>query len=291
MSKIFSMRNFRTSTLGAAILLATAFSLPASAAEGGAEIERLDWTFSGLAGYFDKPQLRRGYLVYKNVCSACHGMRLLSYRNLSETGGPEFSEASVKEFASEVEVTDGPDDQGEMFTRPGIPSDRFVSPYPNDKAAAAAQGGAVPPDLSLIAKARAPAHARVWYTEPYYWLVDVLTGYQEGGPDYIHGLLTGYRDEPPAGVDVLPGLYYNEAFPGHQIAMPPPLSEGLVTYDDGTSETLENYSRDVTAFLMWASEPTLEERKKMGLTVLTYLAIFAVLLYLSKRALWNRIPH
>lgn len=291
MSKIFSMRYFSISALAVAGMMAMAYTLPASAAEGGAEVERLDWTFGGLAGHFDRPQLRRGYQVYSNVCASCHGMRLLYYRNLSEPGGPEFSEASVKEFASQAEVTDGPNDEGEMFTRPGIPADSFVSPYPNDKAAAAAQGGAVPPDLSLIAKARAPAHARAWYTEPYYWLVDVLTGYQEGGPDYLYALLTGYKEEPPADVNVLDGLYYNEAFPGHQIAMPPPLVEALVTYEDGTAETVENYARDVTAFLMWASEPTLEERKRMGLTVLVYLAIFAALLYLSKRALWHRIPH
>lgn len=291
MSKIFSMRNFGTSALGAVIMLATVFSLPAPAAEGGVEVERQDWTFGGLTGYFNRPQLRRGYQVYQNVCSACHGMRQLYYRNLSEPGGPEFSEASVKEFASQVEVTDGPNDEGEMFTRPGTPADKFVSPYPNDKAAAAAQGGAIPPDLSLIAKGRAPLHARAWYTEPYYWLVDVLTNYQEGGSDYSYALLVGYKDEPPAGVEVLDGLYYNEVFPGHQIAMPPPLFDGVVTYEDGTAETAENYARDVTAFLTWASEPTLEERKKMGLTVLAYLTIFAILLYLSKRTLWYRIPH
>ncbi len=290
MSKIFSMRNFRTSALGAALLLATAFSSSAGAAEG-VEIPRLDWTFSGLTGYFDKPQLRRGYQVYQNVCAVCHGMRQLYYRNLSEPGGPEFSETSVKEFASQAQVTDGPNDDGEMFTRPGKPADKFVSPYPNDKAAAAALGGAVPPDLSLMAKARAPAHTHAWYTEPYYWLVDILTGYQEGGPDYVHAVLTGYAEEPPAGIDVLPGLNYNMAFPGHQIAMPPPLSDGLVTYEDGTPETVENYAKDVTAFLMWAAEPTLEERKKMGLTVLVYLAIFALLLYLSKRTLWRRVAH
>lgn len=290
MSKIFSMRKFRTSALGAA-LLATTLSTASFAAGEGVEIPRQDWTFSGITGHFDRPQLRRGFEVYQNVCAACHGMRQLFYRNLSEPGGPQFSQARVAEIASQAQVTDGPNDDGEMFTRPGTPADRFVLPFPNEKAAAAAQGGAVPPDLSLMAKARAPAHARAWYTEPYFWLVDILTNYQEGGSDYLYALLTGYPDEPPAGVDVLPGLYYNAAFPGHQIAMPPPLADGLVTYEDGTPATVENYARDVTAFLTWAAEPRMEERKRMGLTVLVYLAIFTLLLFLSKRALWRRIPH
>jgi cytochrome c1 len=291
MSKIFSMRNFRTSVLGAAMLLATGLSTPSFAAGEAVEIPRQDWTFSGMTGYFDRAQLRRGYQVYQNVCAVCHGMRQLYYRNLSEPGGPEFSQARVLEIASQAQVTDGPNDDGEMFTRPGTPADKFVLPYPNEKAAAAAMGGAVPPDLSLMAKARAPAHAHAWYTEPYFWLVDILTGYQEGGADYSYALLTGYADEPPAGIDVLPGLYYNEAFPGHQIAMPAPLSDGFVPYEDGTAETLDNYARDVTAFMMWAAEPKMEERKQMGLTVMIYLGILAVLLFLSKRTLWRRIPH
>jgi cytochrome c1 len=284
------MRNFRTSALGI-VLLGAAFSTPSFAAGEAVEIPRLDWTFSGLTGHFDKPQLRRGYQVYQNVCSVCHGMRQLYYRNLSEPGGPQFAEATVLDMASQAQVTDGPNDDGEMFTRPGAPADRFVLPYPNEKAAAAAMGGAVPPDLSLMAKARAPAHARAWYTEPYFWLVDIVTNYQEGGADYLYALLTSYADEPPAGIDVLPGLYYNAAFPGDQIAMPPPLSDGLVTYDDGTPETAENYAKDVTAFMMWAAEPKMEERKKMGLSVLVYLGILTILLYLSKRTLWRRVPH
>lgn len=291
MSKIFSMRNFRRASALCVVSLATAFSTPSFAANDAVEIPRLDWTFSGLTGHFDRPQLRRGFQVYQNVCAVCHGMRQLSYRNLSEPGGPQFSQARVQEIASQAQVTDGPNDDGEMFTRPGTPADRFVLPFPNEQAAAAAQGGSVPPDLSLMAKARAPAHAHAWYTEPYFWLVDIVTNYQEGGADYLYALLTGYADEPPAGIDVLPGLYYNEAFPGHQIAMPPPLADGLVTYEDGTPETVENYAKDVTAFMMWAAEPRMEERKKMGLSVLVYLSILTLLLFLSKRALWRRVPH
>ncbi len=201
-----------------------------------------------------------------------------------------ISEGSVKQFAAEAQVTDGPNDDGEMFTRPGRPSDKFVSPYPNDKAAAAAQGGAVPPDLSLIAKARTVTRAAPWYMEPFYWLYDIATVYQEQGPDYVHALLTSYT-EPPEGVKVLAGTNYNTAFPGHQIAMPPPLVEGAVEYPEGVPATVDNYARDVSAFLMWAAEPKLEERKRMGLKVLVYLAILTLLLYLSKRALWRNVEH
>ncbi len=263
------------------------------AGEGAHEpvpVQKQDWTFGGLTGYFDKAQLRRGYMVYKNVCAACHGMRLLSYRNLSQPGGPEFSEANVLQFASEAQVTDGPNDEGEMFQRPGKPSDRFVSPYPNEKAAAAAQNGAVPPDLSLMAKARTYERAGPFYMEPLHWITDIATAYQEQGPDYIHALLTSYADPPPD-INLAEGMNYNKVFPGHQIAMPPPLSDGQVEYADGTPGTLDNYAEDVAAFLMWAAEPTLEERKRMGLKVLVYVIILAGLLYLSKRAIWRDVAH
>jgi cytochrome c1 len=217
-------------------------------------------------------------------------MRRLYFRNLSEPGGPQFSEGRVQTFAAEAQVTDGPNDEGEMFTRNGRPSDRFVSPYPNDKAAAAAQGGAVPPDLSLMAKARAIASSGAWYMEPLHWLYDIGTVYQEQGADYVYALLTGYQ-EPPQDMTMLSGMNYNAVFPGHQIAMPPPLVEGIVDYEDGTPATVENYARDVTAFMMWAAEPKLEERKRMGLKVLVYLSILMLLLYLSKRALWRNVEH
>jgi ubiquinol-cytochrome c reductase cytochrome c1 subunit len=287
------MRQIRgwLTVLAAGTALAIASTAPASAAEEGhIEIPKQDWSFGGMTGHFDNEQLRRGYLVYKNVCAACHGLRLLHYRNLSEPGGPEFAEGRVEEFAAEATVTDGPNDDGEMFTRPGKPADRFASPYPNAKAAAAANGGAVPPDLSVMAKARTIERAGPWFLEPLNWFSDIFTNYQEQGPDYLYALLTGYH-EAPAGMTMSPGMYYNAAFPGHQIAMPPPLSDGVVTYPEGVPATLDNYARDVTAFMMWTAEPKLEERKCMGWKVLAYLAILAALLYLSKRALWRNVKH
>lgn len=262
----------------------------ANAVEVETPIAPQEWSFSGMTGHFDREQLRRGYEVYKNVCSACHGLRLMHYRNLSEPGGPEFSEDHVLQIAAEAQVTDGPNDEGEMFTRPGKPADSFVSPFANAKAAAAANGGAVPPDLSIMAKARTVERAGPWYLEPLNWISDVATNYQEQGPDYIHALLTSYGDAPST-MTMAPGMYYNTAFPGHQVAMPPPLSDDLVPYPEGVPATTDNYSRDVSAFLMWTAEPKLEERKRMGLKVLIYLAVLAALLYLSKRLLWRNIEH
>jgi cytochrome c1 len=228
------------------------------------KIEAQDWTFTGPFGNFNNNQLQRGFQVYKQVCSNCHSMRLLSYRNLGESGGPEFKPEAVDALAAQVQVTDGPNDKGEMFQRPARASDRFRSPFANAEAARAALGGALPPDLSVMAKAR------------------------PGGPDYVYALLTGYRTTP-AGFELAPGMYYNVAFPGHQIAMPPPLSDGLVAYTDGTKPTLDNYARDVSAFLMWAAEPKLEERHQLGATVLTFLIVFAVIMYLAKRSVWARL--
>jgi ubiquinol-cytochrome c reductase cytochrome c1 subunit len=284
-------REFRKLLTVALVGAALAVMSPAFAAdEHPPEIARQEWTFGGMTGHYDNDQLRRGYQVYKNVCAACHGLRLLHYRNLSEPGGPELAEGNVEQIAAEAQVTDGPNDDGEMFTRPGKPADRFVSPYPNAKAAAAANGGAVPPDLSVMAKARGIERAGPWYLEPLNWISDVTTNYQEQGPDYMHALLTSYG-EAPSGMTITQGMYYNAAFPGHQIAMPAPLSDGQVTYPDGVPATLDNYARDVSAFLMWTAEPKLEERKRMGLKVLVYLAILAALLYLSKRALWRNVEH
>lgn len=271
-------------------LIGSGIGTAAQAAGAGVEIERRDWTFGGLFGYYDRAQMRRGYKVYKQVCASCHGMKLLYYRNLGEPGGPEFSEAKVKEIAAEAVVLDGPNDVGEMFERPGRPSDHIVGPFKNDKEAAAANNGAVPPDLSVIAKARGLPASAAWYMEPLHWLRDIATVYQEQGPDYIYALLTGYTDAPE-GVEMAPGMFYNKVFPGHQIAMPPPLSDEIVEYEDGTPPTVANYAADVSAFLMWAAEPTLEERKKMGVKVLVYLIVLSVLLYLSKRLLWSRVKH
>jgi cytochrome c1 len=228
------------------------------------EIAHQSWSFSGPFGTYDNAQLQRGFQVYKEICSNCHSMRLLSYRNLGEPGGPEFPPKAVQALAAQVQITDGPNDKGEMFQRPGRPSDHFRSPFANDQLARLANGGALPPDLSVMAKAR------------------------EGGPDYIYALLTGFTD-PPAGFKLVQGMHYNKAFPGHQLAMPPPLSDGVVSYTDGTPKTLDNYARDVSAFLMWAAEPKLEERHQVGARVLLFLAIFAAIMYLAKRAVWARL--
>ncbi|HWM31304.1 MAG TPA: cytochrome c1 [Methyloceanibacter sp.] len=225
------------------------------------ELQRQSWTFAPPFGTFDNAQLQRGYHVYRDVCAQCHSLRLLSYRNLGEPGGPEFSAKAVEALAAQAQITDGPDDKGQMFQRPGRPSDRFRSPFANDQAARMANNGALPPDLSVMAKAR------------------------PGGPDYIYALLTGYRD-PPEGFTLAPGMHYNEAFPGHQIAMPGLLRDGMVGYTDGTERTLDNYAKDVSTFLMWTAEPKLEERHKVGTRVMVFLLVFAVIMYLAKRAVW-----
>ena len=259
------MTMFRT--LAATLLFGLVFPGTALAEQGnghGPEIKVQDWSFAPPFGRFDKAQLQRGYKVYQYVCANCHSMRLLSYRNLGEPGGPGLSPQAVEALASQVQVADGPDDTGTMFQRPGRPSDRFRSPYPNDQAARAANNGALPPDLSVMAKAR------------------------EGGPDYLYSLLTGYA-KPPADMKMSQGMQYNTAFPGHQIAMPNPLVEGVVEYTDGTPPTVDNYAKDVSAFLMWAAEPKLEERYKVGARIMLFLIVFALIMYFSKRAVWARL--
>lgn len=261
-------RSWRAVSLGAVASVAGLMALgaaiaPGFAAEGETELKHVDWSFSGPFGMYNNAQLQRGYQVFKTVCANCHSMDLVSFRNLGEPGGPEFSEAAVKALAESVQVTDGPNDKGEMFKRPGRPSDRFPAPFPNEEAARAASGGAYPPDLSVMAKAR------------------------EGGPDYIYSLLTGY-EEKPADMEMSPGMYYNTAFPGHQIAMPPPLSEGVVPYTDDTEQTVENYAKDVSAFLMWAAEPKLEQRHTLGHRVILFLFVFAIIMFLAKKAVWKR---
>jgi ubiquinol-cytochrome c reductase cytochrome c1 subunit len=262
----------------------------ASQAEEHYEIPRQKWTFGGIFGYFDQQQLRRGYKVYKEVCSNCHNLGLLSYRNLGEPGGPQFSPEEVKAVAAEVQVFEGFDEQGNIAVRPGRPSDNFVWKFKNAKEAAAAFGGAVPPDLSLMTRARGIEREFAWYAFPLIMLKDLATQYQEQGADYVYALLTGYT-EPPAGKKIAEGLNYNRAFPGNQLAMPQPLADGAVEYGDGTPNTLDQEARDVTAFLAWAAEPHLAERKKMGLWVIIYLAVLAGLLFLSKKTLWRNIEH
>ncbi|MFC3075285.1 cytochrome c1 [Shinella pollutisoli] len=242
-----------------------------------------DWTFAGPFGKYDKGQLQRGLKVYTEVCSACHSMSLVSFRTLEGLG---YSEAQVKAFAANYEVEDGPNGDGEMFTRKAVPSDHFPSPYPNHEAAAASNNGAAPPDFSLIAKARGITRGFPQF------VFDIFTQYQEGGPDYIYSLLTGYEEEPPAHIEVAEGTYYNPYFAGSaSLAMAPPISDDQVTYDDGTPQTLDQYARDVSAFLMWAAEPHLEERKRTGFMVMVFLVIFTGLIYLTKKSVYASKEH
>ena len=256
------MKKFRILLLTALFL--SSINLKLNAAGEQTEPIKIDWSFKGLTGKFDRSSLQRGFQVYKEVCASCHSMQYLSYRNLGEPGGPEFSEAEVKAIAASFEVSDGPDAQGEMFTRPGRPSDKFVSPYPNVKAAAAANGGAYPPDMSVLVKAR------------------------KGGANYIYSVLVGYED-PPAGVTLDDGVYYNKYMIGNKIKMPNNLSDGLVEYADGTSATVDQMAKDVTTFLAWAAEPELEERHKTGIKVMIYLILLSILVYLSMKKIWSRI--
>src|SRR5262249_21516641 len=213
----------------------------AAADEQAPQPARVKWTFAGPFGKYDRGQLQRGFKVYREVCSVCHGLKLLSFRNLEGLG---YNEAQVSQIASEYKVQDGPNDQGEMFERPGRPADRFPAPFPNDNAARA-RYGAVPPDMSVLAKARTYERGFPWF------IFDIFTQFQEQGPDYIVALMTGYENAP-AGFTLTGALQYNKYFPGHAIAMPPPLSDKRVDYTDGSPQTVEQYAKDVTAFLLWA---------------------------------------
>ncbi|HEV2531179.1 cytochrome c1 [Phenylobacterium sp.] len=276
---------FALATLGFALVAGPALS--ATTAE---EPREVDWSFSGPIGKFDQAQLQRGYKVYREVCSACHSMNLMYFRNLGQKGGP-FYDAKypnpndnpyVKSLAKDIQVPDIDSDTGDAIKRPATPADKFAAPFANAAAAAASNGGKAPPDLSVMAKAR------------------------EGGPNYIFSLLTGFRNPPP-GLSVLPGKYYNPWFPGDVsgnwsgakdkvppggfIGMPPPLAPNKVTFDDGTKSTVENQARDVAAFLAWAAEPKMEERKQFGLGAMIYLLIFSVLLWFSYRRIWRNVAH
>ena len=224
---------------------------------------KTDWSFKGVFGTFDRASLQRGYQVYQEVCSGCHSAQHLSYRNLSEKGGPEFSLEETKAIAVQFEVTDGPNEDGEMFTRSARLSDKFVSPFSNVKAAAAANDGAYPPDMSVLAKAR------------------------KGGADYIYSLLMGY-EEAPAGYELDDGVYYNKYMPGHKIKMAEPISDGVVEYGDGTETTKAQIAKDVTTFLVWTADPHLEARHIMGFKVFFYLIVLLALVYLSKQKVWSR---
>jgi ubiquinol-cytochrome c reductase cytochrome b/c1 subunit len=270
----------------AALVLALAGALvagsghSAKAAEGAETPPSLSWSFAGPFGKFDRPQLQRGYKVYKEVCATCHAMKLMSFRNLADPGGPGFTAAQAAAVAAEFTVKDGPNDAGEMFDRPGRPADPFPSPFPNDNAARAANGGALPPDLSLMAKARSYPRGFPQF------IFDFMTQFQEQGPNYLDALLQGYVDPPPAGFTLPDGSYYNKYFPGHAIKMPMPINPDQVTYDDGSPQTVAQYAKDVTAFMMWTAEPHLEARKRLGLQVMIFLLILSVLLYFTKRKVW-----
>ena len=225
---------------------------------------KTDWTFKGLFGKFDRGSLQRGYQVYTEVCASCHSMKYVSYRNLFEPGGPEFTKEQAKAIAASFEITDGPNNDGEMFVRPAKLSDKFVMPYENVKAAQAANGGAYPPDMSVLAKARS------------------------GGVDYIYSLLLGYEDAP-IGVILDDGVYYNKYMYGNKIKMAAPLSDDIVEYGDGTKATVEQMSKDVTTFLMWAAEPHLEARHQMGFKAIVYLIILTILVYFSMKKIWSRV--
>ena len=240
----------------------------------------LKWSFAGPLGKFDQGQLQRGLKIYKEVCSACHGLSFVAFRNLADPGGPGYSAAQAAAFASDYKVKDGPDDKGEMFERNGRPADYFPSPYPNEQAARASNGGAYPPDLSLIAKARGYERGFPQF------IFDAFMQFQEKGPNYIDALLQGYEEKAPAGFELPQGSYYNKYFPGHAIKMPKPLSDGQVTFDDGSPATVQQYAKDVSAFLMWAAEPHLEARKRTGLQVMLFLIVFSALLYFTKKKVW-----
>lgn len=240
-----------------------------------------DWSFAGLFGTFDRAAAQRGYQVYKEVCAGCHSLNLIRFRNLAEIG---FSEAQVKTLAAEAEVQDGPNDEGEMFTRKGRPSDPLPAPFPNEKAAAAANNGKAPPDLSLITKARGQGGDS---------LIRVSMKHPTGitlGVDYVYGVLTGY-EEAPEDFNMPSGGNYNKYFPGHVIAMPPPLSEDAVEYSDGTKATVAQMAKDVTTFLAWTAEPELEARKRLGIKVMLFLLVLTGMLFALKRKIWSDVDH
>ena len=240
------------------------FASVSMAAENSKKLLNPGWSFKGYFGKFDRASLQRGYQVYTEVCAACHSMKYLNYRNLAESGGPEFTVEQAKIIASQFDVEDGPNSDGDMFTRPARLSDKFVSPYPNDEAAKAANGGAYPPDMSVLVKAR------------------------KGGANYIYSLLLGYEDPPPS-VSLDDGVYYNAYMSGNKIKMANPLSENIVQYIDGTASTEEQMAKDVVTFLAWAAEPHLESRHKMGFKAILYLFVITILVYFSMKKIWSRV--
>ena len=266
--------------LAGSLLALAAIAPPALAADEQSHESpappRVKWSFSGPFGKYDRAQLQRGLKVYREVCSVCHGLKYVAFRNLADLG---YSEAQVKAIAAEYKIQDGPNDQGEMFEREGRPADYFPTPWPNENAARARYNG-VPPDMSVLAKARGYERGFPWF------IFDMFTQFQEHGVDYIHALMTGYKEKPPAGFTLPQGSFYNEYFPGHAIAMPPPLSDKRIDYTDGTPTTVDQLAKDVSAFMMWAAEPHLEARKRIGFQVMIFLLVLSGLLYFTKKRVW-----
>lgn len=239
--------------------------------------KKQEWSFSGPFGFYDKAQLRRGLKVYKQVCSSCHGLKYVAFRHLKALG---YEQEQIKAFAGQYEVRDGPNREGKFFKRAGVATDYFPSPFMNEEEARFVLNGAYPPDLSLIARARS-------VSLPFPALItDILTHYDTAGPDYITALLTGYQ-EAPKKIEIVDGYWYNPYFiASHSLTMAPPLSDGMIAYEDGTLQTVEHYARDVSAFLMWAADPHMEIRKKTGFRVILFLIIFAGLIYVLKKRIW-----
>ncbi|HJN25555.1 MAG TPA: cytochrome c1 [Rhodospirillales bacterium] len=245
-----------------AALLGGLFTGSAEASGNAVKLEKQDWSFNGIFGTFDRGALKRGFQIYTEVCAGCHSLNFVAYRNLAEIG---LEEDAIKEIAAEYEVEDGPNDEGEMFMRPARPSDLFVAPFPNEKAARASNNGAFPPDLSLMAKAR------------------------KGGPDYLYGLLVGYHEDAPEGIELADGMSYNDVFPGQQIAMGQPLDDESVEYEDGTPATLQQHAKDITTFLTWTASPEMEARKKLGVKVLLFLLVWTGMLIALKKKIWAKL--
>ena len=242
-------------------LLALAGTVSLARAEGGEKLPQIHWSFEGVFGTYDRAALQRGFQVYREVCASCHSLKRVYYRDLAALG---YSAGQIKAVAAGAQVGDGPNDQGEMFQRPGLPSDRFVSPFPNVQAAAYANGGAEPPDMSLLVKAR------------------------HGGASHVYGILTGFEDTP-AGKALQPGQFWNKFMPGNVIAMSPPLTDGRVTYTDASPQTVAQYAMDVSQFLAWASEPHMELRKRTGIKAFLFLLVFTGVMYTVKRRMWTKI--
>lgn len=277
-------------TLIIAGALAAALALPMEAARAAPKVQPMlhSWSFSGPFGTYDRAQLQRGFQVFREACSACHGLDKVAFRNLSQPGGPEFTEAQIEALAAEYMVQDGPDEFGDMFERPARPADRWPNPFRNYAEAAMANGGKAPPDLSVMAKARTYERGFPWF------ITDMFTQYNENGVDYVASLLQGYVD-PPEDFELLDGAIYNKYYPGNIIAMPPVLNPEQIMYPRDAQgrpvvpETVEQYAKDVTAFLMWTAEPHLEQRKRIGFQVMLFLLVFAGLLYFTKKKIWARL--